>query len=230
MVESVSSVLPTRRWLPSRLTLIAGVSALVVTAALATGFVLWHRSPVDLGSAGAKAQAEVIRHWQAGEVVVLVRHAERCDRSSNPCLGPADGITQLGSQSAAAVGRGFVGLGMAQADVFASPVTRTEQSAHYMFGKAAATQEWLASCGATLRDDVIAHKIPHRNSILVTHSGCISDFEKQTGYQHAAFTDYSSSLFVSIDSDGKLKVLGLLNDADWHSLLREKTAEVMGAQ
>jgi len=222
--------MPSRRWQPSRLNKIVGVAGLLIVAVLVTGFMFWHRSPTDLGSAGAKAQAELIKHWQAGEVVVLVRHAERCDRSSNPCLGPADGITQLGSQSAAAVGRGFVGLGMAQADVFASPVTRTEQSAHYMFGKAAATQEWLASCGATLRDDVVAHKIPHRNSILVTHSGCISDFEKQTGFQHAAFTDYSSSLFVSIDSDGNLRVLGVLNDADWHSLLREKSAEVTTAQ
>jgi phosphohistidine phosphatase SixA len=214
--------MPAGRWLPSRLSRIISLSAVLVVAILVTGFVLWHRSPTDLGNAGAKAQAELIRHWQAGEVVVLVRHAERCDRSSNPCLGPSDGITQLGSQSAAAVGQGFVRLGMAQTDVYTSPVTRTEQTAHYMFGKAAATQEWLASCGSTLRNDVVAHKIPHRNTVLVTHSGCISDFEKQTGFQHASTSEYSSSLFVSIDGDGQLQVLGILNDVDWHSLLSAK--------
>lgn len=222
MVESVTSAIPASRWRPSRLTRITGVIALLVVIVLATGFVLWHRSPIDLGRAGSVAHAELIKHWQAGEVVVLVRHAERCDRSSNPCLGPADGITRLGSESAAAVGQGFVRLGMSQTDVFTSPMTRTQQSAHYMFGKEAASQEWLASCGAALRNDVIAHKIPHRNSVLVTHSGCISDFEKQTGFPHASFTDYSSALFVSIDANGQLQVLGVLNDTDWHSLLSEK--------
>ncbi|RON52418.1 histidine phosphatase family protein [Pseudomonas frederiksbergensis] len=222
MFESVSSAIPSRRWMPSRLTRIVGVSALVMVAALVTGFVIWHRSPADLGSANAQTHAELLQHWRAGDVVVLVRHAERCDRSSNPCLGPADGITQLGSQSASAVGQGFVRLGMAQTDVFASPVTRTEQTAHYMFGKEATNQEWLASCGKTLRDDVIAHKVAHRNTVLVTHSGCISDFEVQTGFKHAKASEYSSSLFASIGTDGQLKVLGVLNADDWHSLLSDK--------
>ncbi|MGE8146689.1 histidine phosphatase family protein [Pseudomonas frederiksbergensis] len=223
MFESVSSVMPIRRWRPSRLTRIFSLSALLITAALATGFVVWHRSPANLGSANAQARAELLQHWRAGEVVVLVRHAERCDRSSNPCLGPADGITRLGSESAVAVGRGFTRLGMAQTDVFTSPVTRTAQTAHAMFGKEAVTQHWLASCGATLRNDVVAHKVAHRNAVLVTHSGCISDFEVQTGFKHATTSEYSSSLFASLDADGQLKVLGVLNDADWHSLLSDKT-------
>ncbi|MFJ2682909.1 histidine phosphatase family protein [Pseudomonas sp. NPDC087342] len=223
MFESVSSAIPTRRWLPSRIIRIISLSALLMTAALVTGFVVWHRSPTDLGSANARARAELLQHWRAGEVVVLVRHAERCDRSSNPCLGPADGITRLGSESASAVGQGFKQLGMAQTDVFTSPVTRTEQSAHFMFGKEALTQQWLASCGTTLRNDVVAHKVAHRNTVLITHSGCINDFEVQTGFKHADASQYSSSLFASIGADGQLKVLGVLNDADWHSLLNDKT-------
>lgn len=223
MIESVSSTLPSRRWKSSRFIRMFSVSAMLLTAALVTGFVVWHRSPFNLGSAGALARAELLQHWRAGEVTVLVRHAERCDRSSNPCLGPADGITQLGSQSAAMVGQGFMRLGMARSDVFTSPVTRTEQTAHYMFGKEAASQNWLASCGATLRNDVIAHKIAHRNAVLVTHSGCISDFEAQTGYKHATFSEYSSSLFVSINANGQLQVLGILNDADWPVLLSDKS-------
>ncbi|KAA0982379.1 histidine phosphatase family protein [Pseudomonas sp. ANT_J12] len=215
--------MPSRRWRPSKLVRIISVSVLLTVAALVAGFVVWHRSPVNLGNANAQARAELLRHWRAGDVVVLVRHAERCDRSSNPCLGPADGITELGSQSAASVGQGFMRLGMAQADVFTSPVTRTQQTAHYMFGKEAVTQAWLASCGDTLRDDVIAHKVAHRNTVLVTHSGCISDFEVQTGFKHAATAEYSSSLFASIGSDGQLQVLGVLNDADWRSLLNDKS-------
>jgi broad specificity phosphatase PhoE len=184
---------------------------------------MWHTSPANLGSADAQAHAELLKHWHAGEVVVLVRHAERCDRSSNPCLGPADGITRLGSETATAVGQGFKGLGMAQTDVFTSPVTRTQQTAHAMFGKDAVAQEWLASCGTALRNDVVAHKVAHRNSVLVTHSGCISDFEKETGFKHAADSEYTSSLFVSIDAQGQLKVLGILQPEDWPSLATAAT-------
>jgi len=31
--------------------------------------------------------------WQKGEVIVLVRHLERCDRGNSPCLTDTDGIT-----------------------------------------------------------------------------------------------------------------------------------------
>lgn len=207
----------------SRLTRVVAISGSLLVAALVTGFVMWHTSPANLGSADAQAHAELLKHWQAGEVVVLVRHAERCDRSSNPCLGPADGITRLGSETATAVGQGFMGLGMAQTDVFTSPVTRTQQTAHAMFGKDAVAQEWLASCGTALRNDVVAHKVAHRNSVLVTHSGCISDFEKETGFKHAADSEYTSSLFVSIDAQGQLKVLGILQPEDWPSLATAAT-------
>lgn len=215
--------MPIRRWQPSRLIRIISISAVLMVAALVTGFVVWHRSPADLGGANAQARAELLQHWRAGDVVVLVRHAERCDRSSNPCLGQADGITRLGSESAAVVGQGFTQLGMTRTDVFTSPLTRTAQTARYMFGKEALNQAWLASCGAPLRNDVVAHKVAHRNTVLVTHSGCISDFEVQTGFKHAAASEYSSSLFVSIGADGKLNVLGVLKDTDWHSLLNDKT-------
>jgi phosphohistidine phosphatase SixA len=160
-----------------------------------------------------------MQRWQAGEVVVLVRHAERCDRSSNPCLGPADGITKIGSESAQTVGQAFVRLGMTQADVLTSPVTRTAQTSHYMFGKEVMAQNWLAECGKTMRNDVVAHKRAQHNLVLITHSGCISDFEAQTGFEHAATSEYTGSLFVRIAANGEPEILGILNAEDWQSLL-----------
>nr|WP_223484314.1 histidine phosphatase family protein [Pseudomonas sp. A-RE-19] len=185
------------------------------------GFVLWPRSPVNLGTAGPEVTNSLIDRWQAGEVVVLVRHTERCDQSSNPCLGPPDGITRVGSDAATAVGQGFMHLGMAQTDVLSSPATRTVQTSHYMFGQDAVTQEWLAICGETMRNDVVKNKHAHRNLVLVTHSGCISDFEAQTGFEHAKTSEYGSALFVAI-ADGQPQVLGIVNATDWHSLLSGK--------
>ncbi|MEB0045201.1 MULTISPECIES: histidine phosphatase family protein [unclassified Pseudomonas] len=201
-------------------------ACVLLAVVLVTTYFLFTRSPANLGNAGSQASAELLRQWKAGEVAALVRHAERCDRSSNPCLGPADGITRIGSEAAATVGQGFMQLGMSQTDVFTSPMTRTQQTARAMFDKDAATQEWLTGeCSQNLRDDVIAHKVPHRNLVLVTHSGCISHFEAQSGFKHAAATEYTSSLFVSIGNDGKLKVLGVLNAADWHSLLTQSATK-----
>lgn len=222
VVNHVSRKLPTARIITSRLGKLVAAAAALVIAALVTGFVWWPRSPVNLGSAGSEVTSSLVSRWQAGEVVALVRHAERCDQSSNPCLGPADGITRIGSAAATAVGQGFMQLGMAQTDVLSSPATRTAQTSHYMFGKDAVTQDWLVSCGKTLRDDVVAHKQAHRNLVLVTHSGCISDFEAQTGFEHATTSEYGSALFVHIAADGQPQVLGIVNATDWQTLLHGK--------
>jgi phosphohistidine phosphatase SixA len=208
-------------WL-SRLFGLTGLIVVLVIIAGVTGFAFWPRSPVNVVTAGAATKADLLQRWQAGEVVALVRHTERCDRSTNPCLGPADGITQAGSVAAAAVGQGFLRLGLSQTNVLSSPVTRTVQTSHYMLGKDAMTQEWLSICGKTLRNDVVAHKVAHRNLVLVTHSGCIHEFEAQTGFKHVKKSEYGSSLFVSISADGKLQVLGIVNANDWDSLLSEK--------
>nr|WP_322784174.1 histidine phosphatase family protein [Pseudomonas sp. PCH199] len=197
--------------------MVAVIGVLLITA-LVTGFVLWPRSPISLVNAQPSVRAQMFQGWEAGEMVVLVRHAERCDRSTHPCLGPADGITRAGSDSAQAVGQGLVSLGMTQADVLSSPLTRTAQTAHYMFGKDAQTQEWLADCGSTWRNDIVAHKRAHRNLVLVTHSGCISDFEAMNGFNHAPKSEYGSSLFVHVDKNGQLQVLGIVKAEDWSSL------------
>ncbi|CAI8773759.1 Histidine phosphatase family protein [Pseudomonas sp. IT-196MI5] len=217
MVNSVSRK-PSSRLSKS----VAAIGALTL-AVLATCFVLWPKSPANLAHEGAQARTQLLQLWGAGEIAVLVRHAERCDRSSNPCLGPADGITRVGSEAAAGVGQGLARLGLTQTDILTSPVTRTVQTAHYMFNSDPRTQEWLATCGTTLRNDVVAHKVAHRNLVLMTHSGCIADFEKQTGFKHSAKdAEYTSALFVHIDGHGQLQVLGIVNAEDWNTLLQEK--------
>jgi len=202
----------------SRTVKLASLIAASVVAAVVTGFVLWPKSPTHLASADSAAKAELFQDWQAGEVVALVRHAERCDQSNNPCLGPADGITRFGNESSTAVGQHFTRLGMAQTDVLSSPATRTMQTSHAMFGSDPKTQEWLVTCGKTLRNDVVAHKQAHRNLVLVSHSGCIGDFLAETGFPHAAKSEYGSSLFLRIDTNGQLQVLGIINPEDWNAV------------
>ena len=173
----------------------------------------------DLAHGNARGFAAVSAAWARGDMIVLVRHAERCDRSSNPCLDQADGITVPGKETAAALGQDFTSLGMSRTDVLSSPATRTQQTAASMFGRAAGTQDWLADCNAGMLDAVLSHKSAGRNLLLVTHSECISRFEAQTGFKHASTRDYTSALFASIDASGQAHILGSLNADGWQRLL-----------
>lgn len=197
--------------------IIAALLVLVLVSGLAWW---WSRSPVHLIDGGAQARALLLQDWNAGESIVLIRHAERCDRSSNPCLGPADGITRAGSEAAKGVGQGMMRMGMDQADVFSSPVTRTVQTTQSMFEKDPQTLEWLATCGSTFDNDMIARKHTGRNLVLVTHSGCIADLEKQLGFAHTATSEYGSALFLHLNKEGKLSVTGIVNANDWTALLQ----------
>lgn len=60
---------------------------------------LWPASPRAVG-VGNRLLTSVMPLWRDGDVIVLVRHEERCDRSTNPCLGPVEGLTINGSQQA----------------------------------------------------------------------------------------------------------------------------------
>ena len=211
--ESGTGNKPPRTW-----RIVGGVCAAAL-AILVSGFVLWPITPRDLGVGNQMQQANIYRHWQGGEVIVLVRHAERCDRSANPCLGPADGITQLGSHSASDLGRAFRTLGMAATDVISSPATRTRQTTEFMFNGAAQTQDWLATCDEHFQQTIKAHKSLKRNLILITHSDCISSLERQLGYPHALASEYTSSLFITLDPQGHMQVLGTLDAGSWQHVL-----------
>ena len=196
-------------------------SLCVLLVILVMGLMIWPRTPVNLGDPAQMSASGLYLHWQAGDVIALVRHAERCDRSDHPCLGPADGITLVGQATSTEVGRAYRSLGMSNVEVLSSPLTRTLQTSQYMFGKPARPQPWLSSCGPTLKNDVLAHKQARHNLVLVTHSGCISDLETQLGYEHALASEYTSSLFLVVEPGGELKVLGIMNSENWPPLLNK---------
>ena len=192
-------------------------------AVLVMGLMLWPRSPTLLAQGNHLAESRLIEQWQAGELVVLVRHAERCDQSNNPCLGPPDGITRVGELASADVGKALSLLGMERTDVLTSPTTRTVQTAHSMFSREVTQQEWLAACGNTLRDEVVAHKSARRNLVLVTHSGCIDQLERQLGVPGGQrSSDYAQAVFVSVGANGTPRILGRMNAPEWRKLLARR--------
>ncbi|KAA0945517.1 histidine phosphatase family protein [Pseudomonas sp. ANT_H14] len=188
---------------------------------LVAGVMFWPSSPLDLGVGNRLLTSGVLASWHNGDLIVLVRHEERCDRSTNPCLGPEDGLTLPGSQSASALGKAFQTLGMDSSDVLSSPATRTAQTLLFMFGKTQLSPGPLAICGDAMGEEILGHKIPGRNLLLITHSACISDFERALGFEHADAAEYGSSLFVEVSADGTLKALGIMNSQDWAAALKQ---------
>lgn len=162
--------------------------------------------------------AELVQHWSKGEVVILVRHAERCDRSSAACLGAADGITVRGSEQAAQVGRDYRALDLSQTDIYASPMTRTAQTAQQMFGASAIAQPWAADCKGDVLKNVLQHKVAHRNLVMVTHSECMAQIVQAIDHHDLSTPEYSSSLVLFSDDKGALQVAGQIEPQDWAKL------------
>lgn len=175
---------------------------------------------MSLGSEQQMLDSGVYADWAKGKVIVLIRHAERCDRSDNPCLDDPSGITLDGSQAASDVGSGLRQLGLANSDVLTSPEYRTRQTAHFIFGKEIASRDWLNACDHDFTRTALHSKQPGVNLVLVTHSGCIDQVERQLkvpGGERAA--DYASALFVSMNSEGKARILGQMNADQWRNVV-----------
>ncbi|KAF0862793.1 histidine phosphatase family protein [Pseudomonas sp. LD120] len=165
--------------------------------------------------AGIKA---LTRSWAKGDMIVLVRHVERCDRSNAVCLGPADGITDRARDVAVSIGAQFEHLGLAHTDIYNSPMTRTAQTAGYMFSKVSSGDDWLFNCKNSMLHDVLAHKVSGRNLVLVTHSECMDQLEKDLKLATPTL-GYGASVFVSTDTlNGAPKMLGLIEASDWRSV------------
>ncbi|MGR3965041.1 histidine phosphatase family protein [Pseudomonas sp. 910_23] len=192
-----------------------------VIGLLLTGFLLWPSSPLDLGVGNRLVTSGVLASWRQGDLVVLVRHEERCDRSTNPCFGPASGLTIQGTQRATELGKAFDSLGMEATDVLSSPTTRTAQTSLFMFGKTELSPGPLAICGDAMAEEILSHKKPSRNLMLITHSACMSDFQTSLGFPHAAAAEYGSALFVKVLPNGKLEAMGTLKIQQWAAVVKQ---------
>ncbi|NKF26055.1 MULTISPECIES: histidine phosphatase family protein [unclassified Pseudomonas] len=181
---------------------------------------LWLLAPAavpDLAHGNVAGAQALKEGWNKGDIIVLVRHVERCDHSKAACLSGQDGITDRSRSVAVGVGAQFEQLGLDKADVYNSPMMRTVQTAGYMFNKATASEDWLISCKGRMLQDALAHKVPGRNLILVTHSECMAQLEKDLKVP-ASTLGYGASLFVSAASPAAPQMLGFIEASDWRTV------------
>lgn len=207
-----------RSFEPSRLAKYKSPLRMLLAALLVIPVVLTILRPTvitDLAHAGHHGAAALTAGWNKGEMVVLVRHVERCDRSRAQCLAQPDGITERASDVAVGLGARFEKLGLARTDIYNSPLTRAAQTSAYMFHHASSTQDWLFNCRKTMLRDIRRYKVPGRNLILVTHSECMSALENALHFSMPS-PGYGSALFLSESAARHApQVLGYIEASDW---------------
>lgn len=169
----------------------------------------------DLGTIKKLTDSGLSEHWKNGDVILLIRHEERCDRSNNPCLGPADGITVHGSERATEAGiRLNAYFDLNNTDVFTSPTTRTAQTADFMLGNASLLPDREATCGSDIVDKLLKQKTAKRNLVIVTHNTCMKDLVKTRRDQKPRSPEYGSLLFARITVDNAIQIIGKLTSEE----------------
>ncbi|MGE8067000.1 histidine phosphatase family protein [Pseudomonas sp. NPDC089569] len=191
------------------------VSALLVVPL--AFFALRPAAVPDLAHGNVAGARALKAGWDKGDMIVLVRHVERCDHSSAPCLVGDDGITDRSRSVAVAVGAQFEQMGLGKADIYNSPMLRTAQTAGFMFNKVSAGDEWLINCKGTMLRDALSHKVAGRNLILVTHSECMDQLEKDLNLSTSTL-GYGASLFITAEPQQKPRMLGFIEASDWRTV------------
>lgn len=137
-------------------------------------------------------------------VIVLFRHAQRCDRSDNLCLSDKTGITEYGAQRARLLGREF-GQEIKDYDLYASDTVRTIQSAIWFSpGKKLTVNKDMHQCGAQTESAIkrIATRSVDKNVVIFTHNHCLTYLAKNM--RGVKITpDYLDGLVMHVQ-DGKL--------------------------
>jgi len=204
----------------SRLVRYRNAAVILASAMLVIPLTLWLLGPAavpDLAHGNVAGARALVDGWAKGEMIVLVRHVERCDHSKAACLGDPSGITDRARAVAVGLGARFEQLGLDNADIYNSPLVRAAQTAGYMFSKVGSGDDWLSDCRHDLLSNALAHKVPGRNLILVTHSECMVALETALHRPTSAF-GYGASLFISAAQPQAPRLLGLIEASDWRSV------------
>ncbi|UVK99464.1 histidine phosphatase family protein [Pseudomonas sp. B21-048] len=207
----------------SRLARYRNIGVVLASALLVIPLTLWLLRPAavpDLAHGNVTGARALVTGWARGDMIVLVRHVERCDHSTAACLSGNDGITDRSRSVAVSVGAQFEHLGLNQADIYNSPMMRTAQTAGYMFNKVSVGEDWLIRCRGSMLRDALAHKVAGRNLILVTHSECMAQLEKDLKLPSSTL-GYGASLFISAEEPQAPRMLGFIEASDWRSVITQ---------
>lgn len=200
------------------------VLVVIVASALAVALTLRLLAPAAPPDLAQPSHADRVLlltdSWAKGDVIALVRHGERCDRSSAQCLGPMDGVTVRGEAAVQALGADFRQLGLSHTDIHSSLLTRARQTADAMFARPVEAQDWLFNCRGSMLRDALKHKVAGHNLILVSHSECMDQLLMDMNLSTSTTFGYGASLFIKTDGANEdPQMLGYIEPKDWKNIV-----------
>lgn len=156
----------------------------------------------------------LLQNSKSHPVVVILRHAERCDRSSHACLGNPRGITFRGKQQVMAMGRAWRAVAPSPYRIMASNAVRTQQSAQGFSGRTAialASQLDSTACkGKSFRSFIDRMRADKAGlSVLFSHSQCLSYIAQRFADKDFS-PKYLEGLVLLIQPDG-IEVAGTIS-------------------
>ena len=224
MTSSLSLTSINRTLLRSGLERYRNALVVIVASVMAIALTLMLLAPASAPNLAQPSHADQVMQltdsWAKGDVIALVRHGERCDRSTTQCLGPADGVTVRGEAAVKALGADFNQLGLKNADIYSSLLTRARQTASAMFVRPVEAQDWLFNCRGTMLRDALKHKVPGQNLILVSHSECMDELLMEMHLSTSTMFGYGSTLFIKASgANVEPQMLGYIEPKDRASIV-----------
>ncbi len=143
---------------------------------------------------------------QQHPVVVLFRHAERCDRSTNQCLSDKTGITVKGTQDARELGNALALTSLIS--IFIPVIPSGPFSRRPGFRKKLTVDKRLLQCGNEIYSAIkdLQSKAPDKNIVIFTHNHCLTYIAKNK--RDATFKpDYLDGLVMHVEK-GKVYLDG----------------------
>lgn len=196
----------------------------IVASVMAIALTLTLLAPASAPNLARPSHADQVmlltESWAKGDVIALVRHGERCDRSTTQCLGPVDGVTVRGEAAVKVLGADFDQLGLQNAEIYSSMLTRARQTASAMFVRPVEAQDWLFNCRGTMLRDALKHKVAGQNLILVSHSECMDQLLMDMHLSTSTTFGYGASLFIKTNgANSDPQMLGYIEPKDWKSIV-----------
>ena len=176
------------------------------------------------------AHDQLQKLWQQDQIIVLLRHTEKCREDTISCedlasATPMDKLTQKGIADAKVIGEGFRALLPGDFELLSSNKNRTLQTAQRAFGYLPETRYWLReNCKQELGIQLLQSR--RGNQVLVTHSTCLNVLTDDAGNKLIPFNtggheDYGLAVFLVRRSPGDMpRVLGCAWPDDWQNLMQ----------
>lgn len=157
--------------------------------------------------------------WEEQQVIMVLRHATKCDDELPDCINGNEALTEIGKFEAIAIGEGLRSLLGGPYSVSHSYLDRTRDTALLAFGNSLANDELAKPCKHTFQ-----HYLENRrfktNRIFVTHSSCINSLKREDGKRLLGFNsgkeaNFGIAAFLDHDEAGKTQVIGCVWPTQW---------------